>query len=73
MTKHCINHGRITYDCCRHCNGKDRECPEYLENRYVYSLGKNRNLCKITDTERGLLTYFFPSPLSKSTERGEKQ
>jgi hypothetical protein len=38
MTKHCINHGRITYDCCRHCNGKDIECPEYLESKVNHSL-----------------------------------
>jgi hypothetical protein len=33
MTKHCINHARVTYDCCRSCNGKDMKCPEYLENK----------------------------------------
>ena len=33
MTKHCINHGRVTYDACRHCLGKDIECPEYLESK----------------------------------------
>jgi len=32
MTKHCINHARVTWDCCRRCNGKDIECPEYLSD-----------------------------------------
>jgi hypothetical protein len=32
MTKHCINHARVTYDCCRSCSGKDIDCPEYLSD-----------------------------------------
>jgi predicted metal-binding protein len=32
MTKHCINHARVTYDCCRSCQGKDINCPEYLSD-----------------------------------------
>ena len=32
MTKHCINHARVIYDCCRSCHGKDADCPEYLSD-----------------------------------------
>jgi hypothetical protein len=72
MTKHCINHGRITYDCCRHCNGKDIECPEYLESKVNHSLptkpkgnlsyendinSNDNNSSRITDRDKKADTY----------------
>jgi hypothetical protein len=42
MSKHCINHLRITYDCCRSCSGKDNDCPEYLDGKFEYRVYHSR-------------------------------
>jgi hypothetical protein len=52
MTKHCINHARVTYDCCRHCLGKDLDCPEYLSQvEYTRKSPRVEKLVEIPDYE----------------------
>jgi hypothetical protein len=75
MTKHCINHGRVTYDACRHCLGKDIECPEYLESKVNHCLPTKpkgnlsykqdivpygNNSSSITDSDKKADTYTLP-------------
>jgi hypothetical protein len=54
MSKHCINHLRITYDCCRSCSGKDNDCPEYLDGKFEYKVYHSRQTKPIQHSLKSL-------------------
>lgn len=65
MVKHCINHTRVIYDCCRHCSGKDIDCPEYLS-----SLEHSRQ--NLVSLKAGVLDGSIPSEARNKAEIYEK-
>jgi hypothetical protein len=55
MSKHCINHLRITYDCCRSCSGKDNDCPEYLDGKFEYRIYHSRQTEELDNHQYSVL------------------
>ena len=71
MTKHCINHRRVTYDACKHCLGKDIECPEYLESRVEINpsrQGENSRKCLLVRTENERPFPFYDGVENKPSD-----